>query len=88
MQLTVGILKQVIKDLPDNVILASLRIGNDEFDPFLSVKRLIILQDKQGNEYLTINEMGSHFTGKGNQDSLVWNGEEWNQFTIMNKLGI
>ncbi len=76
MELTVGVLKQIIKDLPDDVVLSELGIGNNSFHPFISVKRLLLLQGNQswGNQqFLTINSMGSHFTdGASNHKDLQY----------------
>jgi hypothetical protein len=83
MELTIGILKKIIKDLPDDAILADLQIGNDKFHAFTHLKRVILLKDITDNkEYLTINSMGSHFNQKGEQSKLVWGCKEWNEFNI------
>jgi hypothetical protein len=80
MELTVGVLRKVIKDLPNDIILGTLKVGNGEFDPFLSLKRLMLLQDQiDGHQYLTINEMGSHFTGEGYQKNLKYADKYWNE---------
>lgn len=85
MELTVGILKQIIKDLPDDVILADLGIGNDRFHPFMGVKRLMLLQgDGSWNDqqFLTINSMGSHYTKQGEQSSLFYLDKNWDSETL------
>jgi hypothetical protein len=71
MELTVRQLKQLLEGIDDKVIVADLGIGNDRFRPFVSVKRLLLLQDTSGQQYLTINGMGSHFTGNGQQSRLT-----------------
>lgn len=76
MELTVGYLKKVLERLDDDVILAHLDYSNRAFKPQLAVKRLLLLEDKDkdGRKYLTINGMGSHFTGQGEQDFLKFTG--------------
>lgn len=83
MELTIGTLKQIIKDLPDEVLLADLQIGNSEFSPFISLKRLILLEDiRDGQQFLTINSMGSHFTGEGEQKNLKYISKHWDEDTL------
>lgn len=88
MELTIGILKKVIANLDDSIILAELGRSNDDFNPFQSLKRLIIVKDEsenknwEGNTYLAINEMGSHFTGRGKQEGLKYQGMEFNKHNI------
>lgn len=84
MELTVGKLKQIIKDLPDDVILADLGIGNDSFDAKTNVKRLLLLNDmeQEGRQYLTINSMGSHFTQVGDQKHLIYGHIYWDDDNI------
>lgn len=74
MELTVGYLKKVLELVDDDVVLANLEYGNNEFEAFNQVKRLILLKDIShkgrewgGKMYLTINGMGSHFTKEGDQ---------------------
>lgn len=76
MELTVGYLKKVLEKLDDDVVIAHLgECSNDSFEPFTGVKRLLLLQDKgekygwDGKTFLTVNKMGTHFTGKGKQKS-------------------
>ena len=77
MELTVGYLRKVMKDLDDDIILAHLgECSNSSFEPFMGVKRLILVKDKgekngwEGRRFLVINSMGTHFTGKGAQKSV------------------
>lgn len=72
MDLTVGKLKEIISQLPDDVLLADLSIGNSSFRTFSFCKRLLLLENKHGKRYLTINKMGSHFTGTGDQIGLTY----------------
>ena len=73
MILTIGKLKEIIKDLNDDIVLADLEIGNDDFEKMTGIKRLILLEEKDtGKQFLTINRMGSHFTGRGNQKNLKY----------------
>jgi len=84
MELTIGVLKKIIQDLPDDVILADLGIGNDRFHPFISLKRLLLLKDmKEGQQYLTINSMGSHFTQEGEQSHLIYGHEHWDENNLI-----
>lgn len=78
MELTVGYLKKVLEKLEDDVVIAHLgECSNDSFEPFTGVKRLLLLQDKGekygwgGRKFLTVNKMGTHFTGRGKQSSFV-----------------
>lgn len=78
MKLTVGYLKQILQHLDDDVIIADLKYGNDDFKPFSGIKRLLLLKDESedkgwgGETFLTINCMGSHFSGEGRQEGLVF----------------
>lgn len=75
MELTVGKLKEILNEVDDNVILATLDRGNDDFRTYSMVKRLLVLKCKEsGVKYLTINPLGSHFTGKGDQSHLEYDG--------------
>lgn len=87
MELTVGYLKKVLERLDDNVILAHLDYSNRAFKPQLSVKRLLLLEDKDkdGRKYLTINGMGSHFTGEGDQNFLKFTGIYFDEDTFNQK---
>ena len=73
MDLTVGFLKKVLSELDEDIIIADLGIGNNDFSAFRNVKRLIVLKDVSpnknlgGNTYLTINSLGSHFSGLGHK---------------------
>lgn len=83
MELTIGVLKKIIHGLPDETILATLGIGNDKFDPFISLKRLLLLQDmRDGQQFLTINQMGSHFTQSGEQRHLIYLSQHWDEYTL------
>lgn len=70
MELTIKQLKEIIKDMPDDAVLADLEFGNQRFNPFCQVKRLMLLQDDKGKQYVTINRLGSHFTATGEQKNL------------------
>jgi len=74
MELTVGKLKEIIAELPDDTILADLDYGNESFSPHLFIKRVLLLKDRSGRQYLTINRMGAHFT---ENDSLKFAGKHW-----------
>lgn len=83
MELTVGILKKIIEDLPDDTIVADLGIGNDKFHPFFCLKRLLLLKNMaDGKTFLTINQMGSHFTQKGEQAHLIYTSRYWDEYTL------
>jgi hypothetical protein len=84
MELTIGVLRQIIADLPDDVVLSTLEYGNANFKPFTGVKRVLLLRsDKQwGNKtYLSVNGMGSHFTGEGWQKGLFYE-RHWDETTM------
>lgn len=78
MKLTAGYLKQILQHLDDDVIIADLQYGNDEFKPFSGIKRLLLLKDESenkgwgGDTFLVINGMGSHFSKEGKQEGLVF----------------
>jgi hypothetical protein len=74
MILTVGLLRDLLHGLDDSMLLADLQVGNDKFRTFSGVKRILILQDESGQKYFTINSMGSHFTGDGEQSHLTYTG--------------
>lgn len=78
MELTVGYLRKVIEKLEDDVVIAHLgECSNDSFEPFTGIKRLLLLQDDgkkggwNGKTFLAVNSMGTHFTRKGQQASLI-----------------
>lgn len=77
MELTVGYLKKILSQLDDDVIIADMEYGNRNFKPHSGIKRLLLLKDESENKnwggetYLTINGMGSHFTGEKEQKGLV-----------------
>lgn len=81
-------MKKILDSLDDDVVLGTLSIGNDSFDPFLSIKRLLLLQGDGGwdnKTFLAINGMGSHFSGEGNQRGLIYANRYFDEQTI-NKL--
>ncbi len=83
MELTIGNLKKIMADLPDETLLATLEVGNDRFRPFSYVKRLLLLRCMEsGKEYLTINGMGSHFTQEGDQKKLIYTSLYWDEDNI------
>lgn len=70
MEVTVAQLKELLKGIPDDAILADLDFGNQNFRTF-KVKRFFLLEKlASGEKFLTINSMGSHFHGMGNQSGL------------------
>lgn len=78
MELTVGYLKKVLENVDDDVVIAHLgECSNQSFEPFTGVKRLLLLKDNGkkggwgGRTFLTINSMGTHFTGNGEQASFT-----------------
>lgn len=84
MDLNVGTIREIIKHLPDDVLLATLELGNDSFDAFTGLKRVMLMEDKTGavgygigKRFMVINKMGSHFSGEGEQKGLEYAGEEW-----------
>ena len=82
MVVTVGILKSILNEIADDVILAHLEYGNDRFHAYVNVKRLLLLKDLDGQKYLTINGQGSHFTGEGEQFHLKYDGHSWDQDSV------
>lgn len=71
MVLTIKLLKDIISDIDDDVVLADLTYGNENFKTFSSVKRLLLVKSKTTEQkYLAINGLGSHFTGRGDQSEL------------------
>lgn len=78
MNLTVGKLREIIEHLPDDVILADLGIGNRSFETFTYLKRVMLMKNKEDNrQYLVINKMGAHFTGKDDQEGIEYNNQVW-----------
>ncbi len=90
MELTVGFLKKVIAELDDDVVLAQLKF-NDDFDGVVSVKRLLLLEAiddnwGKGKKFLTINEMGSHFTEKtASKNGLKYDYKYWDEDSFKSK---
>lgn len=88
MDLTVGKLKKILSDLDDNIILADMEYFNDQFHPFIGIKRLLVLKDESenktwgGHTFLTINNQGSHFTGEGEQKHLKYTGVYFDEKTL------
>lgn len=86
MTLTLGVLKAIIQGLDDDIILADLGFGNANFKTFTGVKRVILLENKENKQkYLTINSMGSHFTGSGDQEHLKYAGISFDDLTLKHK---
>lgn len=89
MELTVGYLKKVLKNLPDNVVIAHLgECSNRSFEPFTGVKRLLVVKDETeskewgGRTFLVINVMGTHFTKEGEQKYLTPTGVHFDRDTF------
>lgn len=89
MELTVGYLKKVLKNLDDNITIAHLgECSNEKFEPFTGVKRLLVVKDKTkskewgGRTFLVINVMGTHFTQEGEQKSLTPTGTYFDRDTF------
>lgn len=84
MELTVGVLKEIIKDLPDHAILSYLS-GNHAFHTFMGTKRVLLLQGNlqwDNRLFLTINPLGSHFSGQGDHKDLTFTGQFWDQTNL------
>lgn len=88
MELRVGYLKKVLEKLDENIILADLPHGTKYFKPFNFVKRLLVLKDVSPNKewggetYLSINSMGSDYTGNGEQEGLQYTGVHFDEQTF------
>lgn len=88
MELRVGYLKKVLAKLDENIILADLPHGTKYFKPFNFVKRLLVLKDVSPNKewggetYLSINSMGSDYTGNGEQEGLKYTGVHFDEQTF------
>ena len=85
MQLTVGNLKKIFAEVDDDVVLAHLEFGNNKFSPFTQVKRVLLMKADSNwldKTYLVINEMGSHFTGEGEQKGVTYVGKHWDENTL------
>ena len=84
MKLTVATLRSILNEIDDDVVLATLDYGNGDFKTFSWIKRLLLLTDKtSGKKYLTINGMGSHFTGKGEQSHLKYAERYWDEDSVL-----
>lgn len=84
MKLTVATLRSILNEIDDDVVLATLDYGNGDFKTFSWIKRLLLLTDKtSGKQYLTINGMGSHFTGKGEQSHLKYAERYWDEDSVL-----
>ena len=84
MKLTVETLRSILNEIDDDVVLATLDYGNGDFKTFSWIKRLLLLTDKtSGKKYLTINGMGSHFTGKGEQSHLKYAERYWDEDSVL-----
>lgn len=70
MEVTALQLKEILKEIPDDAILADLKFGNQSFK-ILDVKRFFLLEEiRNGKKFLAINNQGSHFHGMGDQSGL------------------
>lgn len=80
MELTVKELKNILEKLDDDVVLATLNTGNNDFYVFNNIKRLIVLKDTsiskqwEGKTFLTIQQMGANFSKTGYQAPLNYMG--------------
>ncbi len=77
---TIEYLLDTFKDAP--VII--LRSNTDwefydrhSWNPNRTVKRILLLKDAEGNEFLAINPMGSYFSGNGNQRVFAYAHRYW-----------
>lgn len=67
MKVTVAQLKEILKDIPEDAILADLKFGNQNFQ-VPDIKRFLLLEKAAtGEKFLTINGQGSNFHGMGAQ---------------------
>lgn len=86
MKLTVGILKKILSELDEDVILADLGIGNFNFNPYIAVKRLLLLQGNDSwrkQKFLTINRLGSHWGNESERkEGLEFTGKYWDENTL------
>lgn len=70
MEVTVAQLKEILNDIPEDAILADLKLGNQNFQ-IPDIKRFFLLEKvATGEKFLTINRQGSHFHGMGAQSGL------------------
>ena len=79
MEITIGYLKKVFSEIEksvpnsNDIIIADLETGNNNFNPFQNAKSLLLLKGGNGwrnKIYLAHNGLGSHFTNKGEQSDL------------------
>ena len=61
--------------MPDDMILANLGYGVNQFEAEKGIRGLIVLEDNLGVKYLTIVRNGANFTGSGNHAGLKYDGK-------------
>lgn len=74
MLLTVGQLKKILKDIPDDALFGSMDFANNNEIRLFAVKRYLLLQEKE-DYYFVMNNMGTHWDerwgNKGNVKLVV-----------------
>ena len=66
--LTIGLLKELIKDVPDDAILSSMRFANNNEMDFFIIKRALLVEDKKST-FFVLNQMGTHWGEKWEKDN-------------------
>ena len=60
MEFTIGKLKTIINEMPDDAIIAGLNYG-DKLQDFDYLKRILLLESKDGEKKIVFNPMGTHY---------------------------
>ena len=61
--LTIGLLKELIKDAPDDAIFSSMCFGNNNEMDFFVIKRALLVEGSR-NTFFVLNQMGTHWGEK------------------------
>lgn len=72
--MTIKELKTLIENAPDNAEFTIMLFANKYRMEYVHPKRALLLKDKQGNEVLAINQMGTHFSEEWAKDEYTYIG--------------
>jgi len=56
----IGAFKKIINEMPDDAVISGLNYG-DKLQEFSYLKRILLLEDSEGNKVIVFNPMGTHY---------------------------
>jgi hypothetical protein len=66
--LTIKLLKELIKDVPDDAIFSSMAFGNKNELDFFVIKRALIVKEGEIT-FFVLNQMGTHWNEKWEKEN-------------------